>query len=218
MLNAKEIYYATQLDNNWAAFQQRILDLPSQEQIDVKFAFLVARAAHRGQYRKSGEPYIFHPLAVASILLDAGVRNYRMLVGGLFHDVPEETTYLEDAFGPSSATGSRDWDRIEGSFDRETAAMVNDLTPPHKWVFGDRADEEYYNAMRHSSPEAILIKMADRLHNLRTLDAMPPEKQTAKVKETTDIYYPIFRRALETYPQEGGLLFGWIKDAVSERT
>ncbi len=218
MPNTKETDYAAQLNNTWMAFQQRILDLPSQEQIDVKFAFYVARAAHGGQYRKSGEPYIFHPLAVASILLDAGVRNYRMLVGALFHDVPEETTYFEDAFGPSSATGSRDWDRIEGAFDRETAAMVNDLTPPHKWVFGDRTDEEYYNAMRHSSPEAILIKMADRLHNLRTLDAMPPEKQTAKVKETTDIYYPIFQKVVDIYPRESGLLFSWIKDAVSERT
>src|SRR5215813_14264044 len=150
----------------------------------VERAFEFSESAHRGQFRKSGEPYITHPLAVASILsqwrLDA-----EGLAAALLHDVMEDT----------SVTRSE----LERSFGRPVAEMVDGVSKLDQIEFNSKEEAQAENfremllAMARDV-RVILIKLADRLHNMRTLDAVPPEKQERIARETLDIYAPIANR------------------------
>src|SRR5512132_3776488 len=158
--------------------------LPGPDVALVERAFDFSASAHRGQFRKSGEPYITHPLAVASILsqwrLDA-----QGLAAALLHDVMEDTTVTKG--------------EIETSFGKPVADMVDGVSKLDQIEFTSReeAQAESFRKMLLAMAQdvrVILIKLADRLHNMRTLDAMAPAHRERIARETLDIYAPIANR------------------------
>jgi GTP pyrophosphokinase len=158
--------------------------LPPPDIALVERAFEFSESAHRGQFRKSGEPYITHPLAVASILsqwrLDA-----HGLAAALLHDVMEDTTVTKS--------------EIESSFGRPVAEMVDGVSKLDQLEFStlEDAQAESFRKMLLAMAKdvrVILIKLADRLHNMRTLDAMARAHRRRIAHETLDIYAPLANR------------------------
>ena len=150
----------------------------------VERAFLFSDSAHRGQFRKSGEPYITHPLAVASILSQWRI-DAQGLAAALLHDVMEDTTITKA--------------EIETSFGRPVADMVDGVSKLDQIEFTSREDAqaESFRKMLLAMAQdvrVILIKLADRLHNMRTLDAMAPTHRRRIARETIEIYAPIANR------------------------
>lgn len=150
----------------------------------VKRAYLYAEQAHDGQFRRSGEPYVSHPLAVAEILADMKM-DAQSLVAALLHDVIEDTPVSKAA--------------IEKQFGTEVAVLVDGVTKLTHLEFETKKEEQAENFQKMALAMAkdirvILVKLADRLHNMRTLGAMPPVKKRRIARETLDIYAPIALR------------------------
>ena len=158
---------------------------PSTDISMIEKAYKVASEAHEGQKRKSGEPYIIHPLCVAIILADLEL-DKETIVAGLLHDAVEDTwmTYEE----------------VEKEFGSEVALLVDGVTKLGQLSYSaDKVEVQAENFRKMFLAMAkdirvILIKLADRLHNMRTLQYMRPEKQQEKARETMDIYAPIAMR------------------------
>jgi GTP diphosphokinase / guanosine-3',5'-bis(diphosphate) 3'-diphosphatase len=167
------------------ALEQRLRTYLSEEQVErIRKAYLLGAHAHAGQTRKSGEPYITHPVAVARILAELGM-DAETIIAAILHDTLEDTplsrTELESEFGPTVTAlvdGVTKLDRVKfrslqeaaaESFRKMLLAMARDL-------------------------RVILIKLADRLHNMRTLAAMAPDARERIARETLDIYAPIAQR------------------------
>jgi guanosine-3',5'-bis(diphosphate) 3'-pyrophosphohydrolase len=150
----------------------------------VQRAYEFAEDSHRGQQRASGEPFIEHPLGVAAILGELGMDG-TTLVAALLHDVVEDTTLsLED---------------IEREFGAEVATIVDGLTKLDRIQYRSREAEQAENVRKMMVAMArdirvLIIKLADRLHNMRTLESMPRPKQVAKATETLEIYGPLAHR------------------------
>ena len=165
---------------------------PSDDITLIEKAYEVAHSAHEGQFRKSGDPYIIHPLYVAIIL--AGLEmDKETIAAGILHDVVEDTTLTKE--------------QVEERFGKDVALLVDGVTKLKKLkLSGDYSDRtqtqqdmqarnlrKMFLAMAKDI-RVILIKLADRLHNMRTLQFMPPEKQQRISQETLDIYSPIADR------------------------
>ena len=158
---------------------------PSSNLSEIERAYQVAYEAHKDQYRKSGEPYIIHPICVGIILAELEL-DKETIIAGLLHDVVEDTEMtseeLSDQFGP------------------EVALLVDGVTKLTQLNYsGDKIELQAENLRKMFLAMAkdirvILIKLADRLHNMRTLEYMKPEKQKIKARETMDIYSPIAQR------------------------
>lgn len=150
----------------------------------VKRAYYYAEQAHKGQFRRSGDPYITHPLAVANIL--ASIRmDHQSLVVAMLHDVIEDTGIGKDAiiqqFGPTVAN------------------IVDGVSKLAKIEYETQAEKQAKNFQKMALAMArdlrvIIVKLSDRLHNMRTLGAMPPDKKRRIAKETLEIYAPIAHR------------------------
>jgi len=156
-----------------------------QEQIEtIMRAYEMGAMAHRGQKRKSGEPYISHPVAVAQELADMRL-DAQAICAAILHDVVEDTSVsLAD---------------IERDFGSEVAALVDGVSKLDQIQFRSRAEAqaESFRKMMLAMIEdirVILVKLADRMHNMQTLDAMPPEARARIARETLDIYAPIANR------------------------
>lgn len=146
--------------------------------------YLFSQSAHSGQYRKSGEPYISHPLAVASILGKLHL-DTQTLTAALLHDVMEDTHVSKS--------------EISNRFGTAVADLVDGVSKLDKIEFQTHADAQAENFRKMLLAMArdvrvILIKLADRLHNMRTLEAMRPEKRRRTARETMEIYAPIANR------------------------
>lgn len=162
---------------------------PSDDITLVEKAYQVARTAHEGQVRKSGEPYIIHPLCVGIILADLEL-DKESIVAGLLHDVVEDTVMTDD--------------EISHEFSPEIALLVDGVTKLTQLQLGedksnDKLEMQAENLRKMFLAMAkdirvIMIKLADRLHNMRTLKHMPPEKQQRIARETLEIYAPIAQR------------------------
>ena len=158
---------------------------PSDDISMVEKAYKVAGEAHNGQLRKSGEPYIIHPLCVAIILAELQL-DKESIVSGILHDVVEDTEIT-----------STD---MKNMFGEEVAALVDGVTKLTQLSWSaDKVEIQAENLRKMFLAMAkdirvILIKLADRLHNMRTLQFMRPEKQREKARETMDIYAPIAKR------------------------
>jgi GTP pyrophosphokinase len=142
----------------------------------------VAEECHRGQLRKSGDPYITHPLAVATILAELGM-DTTTLVAALLHDTVEDT--------------GLGLDRIGAEFGDDVAHLVDGVTKLDKVKFGDAAEAETIRKMvvaMSRDVRVLVIKLADRLHNMRTLRFLPPEKQERKARETLEVLAPLAHR------------------------
>lgn len=158
---------------------------PSDDLTLIDKAYRVADEAHRGQKRKSGEPYIIHPLCVAIILADLEL-DKETIISGLLHDVVEDTIMTTE--------------ELEQEFGSEVALIVDGVTKLGRLSYSkDKVEEQAENLRKMFLAMAkdirvILVKLADRLHNMRTAKYWSPEKQKEKARETMDIYAPIAQR------------------------
>ncbi|MBQ7832000.1 MAG: bifunctional (p)ppGpp synthetase/guanosine-3',5'-bis(diphosphate) 3'-pyrophosphohydrolase [Lachnospiraceae bacterium] len=159
---------------------------PSDDFSLIEKAYNVAYEAHKEQKRKSGEPYIIHPLYVAIILADLEM-DKETIAAGILHDVVEDTIMT--------------YEELKDMFGEDVANLVDGVTKLGRLEFagGDKLEEQAENLRKMFLAMAkdirvIMIKLADRLHNMRTLKHMSPEKQQEKARETLDIYAPIAQR------------------------
>ena len=151
----------------------------------IERAYRFAKAAHKGVRRRSGEPYILHPIAVARIVISELGLGSTSICAALLHDVVEDTEFTRED--------------IEANFGPKVADIVEGLTKISGGIFGDKASlqaENFRKLLLSMSTDirVVLIKMADRLHNMRTLSSMRPEKQLKIAGETLYIYAPLAHR------------------------
>ena len=158
---------------------------PSADITMIEKAYQIGKEAHKNQFRKSGEPYIIHPLWVAIILADLEM-DKETIVAGMLHDVVEDTTMTLD--------------EISAEFGEEVALLVDGVTKLGQLNYSkDKLEAQAENLRKMFLAMAkdirvIIVKLADRLHNMRTMEFMTPAKQKEKSRETMDIYAPIAQR------------------------
>ena len=151
----------------------------------IERAYRFAREAHKGVRRRSGEPYILHPISVAKIVISEMGLGSTSICAALLHDVVEDTEYTKED--------------IEAGFGKKIADIVEGLTKISGGIFGDKASVQAENFRKlllsmSTDVRVVLIKMADRLHNMRTLGSMRPEKQYKIAGETLYVYAPLAHR------------------------
>ncbi len=157
----------------------------SEEEVDlVKKAHKIAEKAHSGQFRKSGEPYISHPLSVALILAELKL-DYLCIVAAILHDCIEDTSVTKDD--------------IKNDFGQQIAHIVEGVSKLTNLEFNSSSQKQAENFQKlilamSKDMRVMIIKLADRLHNMRTIDSMSKEKKILKAKETSELHAPIARR------------------------
>ncbi|MEU8618884.1 HD domain-containing protein [Streptomyces sp. NPDC048623] len=155
---------------------------PDTDLAVLRRAYVLAESSHRGQFRKSGEPYITHPLAVTLILAELGAET-TTLTAALLHDTVEDTDLTLD--------------QVRREFGDEVAYLVDGVTKLEKVDYGAAAEPETFRKMlvaTGNDVRVMSIKLADRLHNMRTLGVMRPEKQARIAKVTRDVLIPLAER------------------------
>jgi len=167
------------------SLEQKLIDSDRGYDIPrIRAAFELADKAHEGQFRRSGEPYIEHPIHVATLLFEMGMDS-DSIIAALLHDVVEDTaTPLEF---------------IAKTYGEDVAQMVDGVTKLGQLQYNSREETQAENVRKmllamNKDIRVILIKLCDRLHNMRTMDAMPPQKQRDKSLETMEVYAPIAHR------------------------
>jgi len=155
---------------------------PGYSNSDLERAYVAAEKAHSGQLRKSGEPYITHPIAVAQILTELGM-DLPTVMASLLHDTVEETSYTIE--------------QIKAEFGDEVTSLVDGVTKLDKLTYGPTAEAETLRKMvvaMSRDIRVLVIKLADRLHNARTWEFIASETAERKARETIDIYAPLAHR------------------------
>lgn len=166
-------------------FLDAILKFNSNYDVDlIGRAYDIAEEMHRGQLRKSGEPYLIHPMAVAEILADLGM-DEETIIAGLLHDVVEDTPYTEE--------------ELVAAFGDEVGLLVDGVTKLGSLKFESKEERQAENLRKmflamSKDIRVLIIKLSDRLHNLRTINYMTHDKIIEKCRETLDIYAPLAAR------------------------
>ncbi len=171
--------------NRRQQFLDDILNINPNYDVDlINRAYSIAEDMHNGQLRKSGEPYIIHPVEVARILAELGMDD-ETLVAGLLHDVIEDTPYTKE--------------QLSAEFGDEVLLLVDGVTKLGSIVFENKEEKQAENLRKmflamSKDIRVLIIKLADRLHNLRTINYMTEEKIKEKCRETLEIYAPLASR------------------------
>ncbi len=176
--------YEESYNDGFAEFFEEVKKNPQYDYAKIEKAYNLAHDAHKNQRRRSGEPYIMHPVAVAKILFKFGMDN-ECIIGALLHDVVEDTEY--------------NIDYIKREFGDEVALLVDGVTKLGQIPLSTREEVQAENIRKmfiamNEDIRVIIIKLCDRLHNMRTLEHMPEYKQREKSLETLEIYAPIAHR------------------------
>ena len=168
---------------------EKIIDMvkeasPKSNTDMIYVAYRMAKAAHKNQYRKSGDAYIIHPVQIAYIAAELSMDNVA-ICAALLHDVIEDTPYT--------------FEHVAMLFGNSVAEIVDGVTKLKKIQYRDHQDQQVENLRKmffamSKDIRVIMIKLIDRLHNMRTLGFMPTEKQLAIAKETLDVYAPLAHR------------------------
>lgn len=180
-MNDSSIFVKPSLDftNPEALYENLVISIKSHHLADdltmVERAYHLACKAHDGQYRKCGDPYVTHPLSVAIILAEMEC-DKESIIAGLLHDIVEENTALA-------------LEQVATEFSDEISQLIKEVTKLN--IIGSGIKNKDNNMIDN---RVILIKLADRLHNMRTLKYMEPEKWNEKAKETIEIFSPIATR------------------------
>ena len=174
----------SEYNDGFADFLEKLKQTPQYDWQKIEKAYLLAKDAHKDQKRRSGEPYIMHPVAVAQILFELGMDN-ECIIAALLHDVVEDTEY--------------DLDYISDNFGSTVELLVDGVTKLGQIPLSTREEVQAENIRKmfmamNEDIRVIIIKLADRLHNMRTLAHMPEYKQREKSQETLEIYAPIAHR------------------------
>jgi len=173
------------IEERFAALLRHVqANRPSDDVALIRKAWEFCVQHHKGQMRASGEPYIIHPLEVAEVLAEMKL-DATAIAAGLLHDAVEDTPATRE--------------EIEASFGDQVAHIVEGVTKIDKIQFANREDRQAENVRKMllamvSDVRVVLIKLADRLHNMRTLEHLKPERQEAIARETLDIYAPLAHR------------------------
>ncbi len=177
----KNVYQVDKMDE----FLEYLKELNPHYDLElIKKAYMTAAKMHEGQLRKSGEPYIIHPVETAKILAQLGM-DEQTIVAGLLHDVVEDTPYTEE--------------QLTEEFGSEVTLLVDGVTKLGNLVFETKEEAQAENMRKmflamSKDIRVLIIKLSDRLHNMRTIDYMPPNKIKEKCKETLEIYAPLANR------------------------
>jgi guanosine-3',5'-bis(diphosphate) 3'-pyrophosphohydrolase len=182
--------------------------------MDLQRAIAVAEEVHRGRKRADGSPFVMHPLAVLRILAEASTSlPFRAYLTAVLHDTLEVERHI--------------YPRLLEEFGGETAEMVWALTKPIKTKFcqGGEREQLYISQMQRiqsTHPEIMLVKMADRIHNVETSRALEPERRKKMLMQTATLYLPLFERASSIAPDNlksasGLLLLGLEQSIVRQR-
>ena len=178
----------TDVNKLYSDLREKIASIHNENELAIiDKAFEVANSFHQGQLRRSGEPYIIHPIAVANILVDLGM-DYQSIVAALLHDVVEDTDYTIE--------------QLTEEFGEDVAVLVDGVTKLGKVQLNSRETKEEQQAENvrkmllamSKDIRVIIVKLADRLHNMRTLEFVDPQKQRDKALETLEIFAPISHR------------------------
>ncbi len=178
----------TNVDKLYSDLRAKIASIYNENELKIiDKAFETANSFHQGQLRRSGEPYIIHPIAVANILVDLGM-DYQSIVAALLHDVVEDTPYTIE--------------QLTEEFGEDVAILVDGVTKLGKVQLNSRETKEEQQAENvrkmllamSKDIRVIIVKLADRLHNMRTLEFVDPQKQRDKALETLEIFAPISHR------------------------
>ena len=178
----------TNVDKLYSDLRAKIASIHNENELKIiDKAFETANSFHQGQLRRSGEPYIIHPIAVANILVDLGM-DYQSIVAALLHDVVEDTDYTIE--------------QLTEEFGEDVAILVDGVTKLGKVQLNSRETKEEQQAENvrkmllamSKDIRVIIVKLADRLHNMRTLEFVDPQKQRDKALETLEIFAPISHR------------------------
>lgn len=194
----------------WEAFSRLFNDFNSEKVAYIERAFFHSFCAHYGQKRKNGEMFIKHPEGVTKILVEAGVRDHIIICAALLHDVVEDTHYLIRLNGKSDPKVSQ-YDVIKSLFpedeNQELPAIIYELTKSErKGIKKEKADEMYFRSFSAISTRAMLVKMADIIHNLPTFYVHSEKKQRKKRKQITEVYLPVFQEKRTEYSAEQAVL------------
>lgn len=204
-------------------FETALERFSPKDQEKIKLAREFAEIAHKGQKRESGKKYITHPIESALILMDeCGLWDADLVCAILLHDVPEDKP---DFFADPKDKDYPDWieetrTNIASYFGERVAGIVVDLTIPKvdrsQIKTKKEAKEISLDNLSLASSDAILVKMTERLHNLRTLKFRVEKKQKKVKKETIRDYFPIFELARSTYPKETEILMKAMQEAIKD--
>lgn len=195
---------------NRKTFKERLKDLSLEDQMLIDFAYDIAKESHRPQQRDAGERYFEHLRAAALILMDeVKIFNPDLIISALLHDSVEDTRIFGNGLEGDEILRITAFFRISRLFNKKVASLILNLTN-----LGD--DETYFQNLKNSDSETILLKMCDRLHNLRTINSTTAEKRERKLKETEEKYYSLFEETMSfpNYKDERSKLFEKIMNEV----
>jgi len=197
----------TRLENRASFMRRFILKITPLDAVKLHHAYRMAKYGHRKQLRDSGARYFDHVRSTAIILVDElGILDIDMIIGALLHDMFEDSFLLT-------------LDLLVLIFGERVAHFVTVLSKPKKGDPRFASDSErhqyYFAQLAAAGPEVKIIKLADRLHNMRTLSFCAPEKQARKIEETRRVYFPLLADIAVKYPEPAQYLNGQLEEALA---